>query len=502
MFDLRSASANVLQHGVTQSELQEVDAADDVGPGDAPWVVWQRIVTVLLVSAPPWFPTITGAIDSIAAGSRSVLFVVSPILALILILSCPPARGVIDTEVNWIVALLSSAGALATLALLHDRIPTLSQLWRIDMVGPVIFTAGATGVLLGLRYAYALWDVWLLLMVCASPVPFLLVGAVFGGSDAGLAGLACVFATLVVFRAARSCTPVWRSAAALVSLSGGLMASGGILALAPEFQSTLLIAAAVGAGVVPFAVTRVALRLAPGHPQSNPGLPVAKFPDFSPVAVLVVLGLSTVMLMAYPEPPWRAEPPHAAADWTARSGLHATKNYGFAARFLGPHSTVTRYAESQPTLPAAAVDVITTPSWGVLENFTNAQWYESSEPVDYESTTIRGPWGQSLVVRAAHSNADTAVNPEAPQWYALTWTWRIATGYQQVVVVASQHRDGKLPSPEAPSVSQSLLDPMLWIARQQPRQVSEVGPDTIAVAERLARGIIDAAGLGRNRVDT
>lgn len=464
--------------------------------------MWQRILTVLLVVAPPWFPAISGAIESIAAGSRSVLFVAAPILALVLILSCPPPRGVIDTEVNWIVSLLSSAGALATLALLNNRIPTTSQLWRIDMVGPVIFTAGATGVLLGLRYAFALWDVWLLLVVCVSPVPFLLVGAVFGGSDAGLAGLACVVATVVVFRAARSCTPVWRSATALASLAIGLMASGGILALAPELQSTLLIATAVGAGVVPFAVTRVALRVAPRTAQINPGLPVAKFPDFSPVAVLVVLGLSTVMLMAYPGPPPRAEPPHAAADWPARSGLRAFKNYGFAARSLGPHSTVTRYAESLPSSPVAAVDVITTQSRGVLESFTNAQWYESSEPVDYESAAFRGPWGQSLVVRAAHSHADTAVNPEAPQWFALTWTWRIPHGYQQVVVVANQHRDATLPSPEAPSVSQSLLDPMLWIARQQPRVVSEVEPDTIAVAERLARGIIDAAGLGRTRVDT
>ncbi|MFN8090007.1 MAG: hypothetical protein U0R81_13750 [Mycobacterium sp.] len=104
-----------------------------------------------------------------------------------------------------IVALLAGAGALATLALLNNRIPTLSQLWRIDMVGLVIFTVGATGVLLGLRYAFALWDVWLLLLICASPVPFLLVGAVFGGSDTGLGRLACVVAAFVVFRAARSC---------------------------------------------------------------------------------------------------------------------------------------------------------------------------------------------------------------------------------------------------------------------------------------------------------
>lgn len=502
MFDPRGADVNAPQHGVTQAELQEVDAAEQPRSERKPRAVQQRILIVLLVSAPPWIPTIYGAIDSIASGSRSVLFLVGPILALILILSCPPVRGVIDTEVNWIVASLAGAGALTTLALLNDRIPTLSQLWRIDMVGPVIFTVGATGVILGLRYAFALWDAWLLLVVCASPVPFLLVGAVFGGSDAGLSGLACAFATFVVFRAARSCGLLWRSTAALVSLSIGLMVSGGILALASDQHSALLVAAAIGAGVVPLAVTRVTLRIAPRKPHSNPGLPVAQFPDFSPVAVLAVLGLSTVMLMAYPEPPWRAEPPHAAADWAARSGLRASKHYGFAPRFLGPHSTVTRYADSQTTSPAAAVDVITTRSLGVLENFTNAQWYESSEPVDYGPATMRAPWGESLVVRAAHSNADTAVNPEAPQWYALTWTWRIASGYQQIVVVASQHKDGKLPTPEAPSVSQSLLDPMLWIARQQPRQVSEVEPDTVAAAERLARGIIDAAGLGRTRVDS
>ena len=146
------------------------------------------------------------------------------------------------------------------------------------MVGPVIFTVGATGVLLGLRYAFALWDVWLLLLICASPVPFLLVGAVFGGSDTGLAGLACVLRLSSFFRAARSCGPVWRSAAALVSFTIGLMVSGGILALAPEFQPTLLIAAAVGAGVVPFAVTRAALRLAPRKPSSHPACPLRNSP--------------------------------------------------------------------------------------------------------------------------------------------------------------------------------------------------------------------------------
>jgi len=229
--------------------------------------------------------------------------------------------------------------------------------------------------------------------------------------------------------------------------------------------------------------------------------PIAKLPDFSPAGVLVVVGLSTAMLLAYPEPPWRIEPPQAIADWAVRSGLRASRDYGFAARFLGPNSTITRYIASQTTSPAAAVDVITTPQWGALENFTNAQWYESSEPVDYEPTTIRGPWARSLVIRAAHSNADTATSPEAPQWYVLTWTWRVAVGYQQVVVVASQHRDGKLPTPEAPSVAQSLLDPLLWIARQQPKQVSVVDTDAIQLAERLARGIIDAAGLGRSHVN-
>ncbi|MFN8090008.1 MAG: hypothetical protein U0R81_13755 [Mycobacterium sp.] len=98
------------------------------------------------------------------------------------------------------------------------------------------------------------------------------------------------------------------------------MVSGGILALRLEFQLHAADRRRGDAGVASFAVTRAAL-LAPRKPSSHPGLPVAKFPDFSPVAVLVVLGLSAVMLVAYPEPPWRAEPPHAAADWVARSGL-------------------------------------------------------------------------------------------------------------------------------------------------------------------------------------
>ncbi len=479
---------------MTGTEVQEASA---VQIPHSRQDVWQRILVVAAVSAAPWFPPIFDAVGSITEGSRSVLFVVAPILACILLLNSDPPHGVVDTEVNWIVALLGGAGTLVALALLTDRIPTLTQLWRVDMLGPVVWTAGATAVLLGLRYAAGLWDIWLLLAVCASPLPFLLVAALFGGSDAVLTALACLFSTVVVFRASRRCAALWRVASAAVSLSVGLVSSGLVLTAAPEGQATLLVATVVGAGAIPFAFTFGVTRLAPARSEDKQFAPVAAIPDVSAVSVLVILGLSMAMLLAYPGPPQHPAAPQAADDWATRSGLRASTDFGFAARFLGPYSTITRYTESLPmTSPLAAVDVITTPMWGVLENFADAQWYPSSEPVDYQPMSMKGPWPGSLMVRTAHTNADTAVNPDSPQWYVLSWIWRVKAGFQQITVVVSQHKNRPLPAPSVPSVSQSVLSPLLWIARQQPRQISEVEPSTVELAEQLAWKIVDAAGLG------
>ncbi len=478
------------------ARLNEVSPAGPTTPPYTRWDLWQRILAVLVVSAGPWFFPIANLGSDLAAGSRAVLFVVVPILAWILASNCDPPRGVVDSEVDWIVSLLAGAGVFAAIVLFVNRIPTLAQLWRVEMLGPVVWTAIATSVFFGIRYAIRLWDLWVFLLACASPLPFLLISEALGGSDLTLAALCCAVAAIVVFRATRRYELRWRLLLAGVSLAIGLGASSLIVVGSSGQRTALLVAVVVGAGAVPYLVTRILPRYLPRYVTTNRpdgSLDVAGFPRLSPLSMVTILVMSVAMAVFYPVAPPNPPAPNAADGWLAASGLRPSGAYTAATGLLGPDATYTRYTESPPTSPSSAVDVITAPTRGALDDFAKAHWYDSTEPVEYQPVHLSGV--QGLAVRAAHSNADTAVDPTTAQWYALTWVWQVKTGFQQVIVVVNQHEDGPLPDPVGVSLSEAVIDPLLWIARQQPEPVSDVEPATVELAERLAAKLITTAGL-------
>jgi hypothetical protein len=273
---------------------------------------------------------------------------------------------------------------------------------------------------------------------------------------------------------------------------GGSAAWLAVAAL-PDRELGLMVAVVIGAGVVPGVTTYTVLRRAPRVSHEDADVPPAKLPSLSRWGVATIAVVSVASLLIFPLPPRQPTLVRAADDWAQRGGLEAVRNFSAAAALLGPHASVTRYVQTQKSSPPSAVDVITAPTRGILDDFVDAQWYASPEPVDYYPANLAA--APAMEIRSAYSNADNAVDPTAPQWYLLTWMWQVDSGFQQVIVVVSQHDEGRLPAPSGVSLSQVLLTPMLWIARQQPRQRSEVASKTVELAEQLALRLIGAAGL-------
>jgi hypothetical protein len=161
-------------------------------------------------------------------------------------------------------------------------------------------------------------------------------------------------------------------------------------------------------------------------------------------------------------------------------------------RFLGHDATLVRYAvPGVDGLPAAAVDVMTTANQAALNDYADAVWYPTSRPLEYEPAGTFS--SMPLGARVIHTNADTATNGAALDWYAVTWTWHTGDTSQRVTVIVSQALSGdQPPPPPAPlSMVAAVLRPAMWVTRQQPDAESRVDPlvsqRAIEVASLLLR---------------
>ena len=188
----------------------------------------------------------------------------------------------------------------------------------------------------------------------------------------------------------------------------------------------------------------------------------------------------------------RAAPavPEVRSDWTTAAGLQPTTTMDFITRFAGPGATLTRYR-----LPAAtgehavAIDVITAPNLARLRDYDDAIWYPTTVPVDYHAVSLPGP--VAVAARTMHTNADRTTTDHDGHWYALTWLWRTAESYQRVTVVVSQVAGpGDPPLPHALTLRNSLIEPLLWVFRQQPDVPGEVDQEVRDSADTVAAHIV------------
>lgn len=420
------------------------------------------------------------------AGSRTAFLVVVPVLLMLIAASYrTPPRGVGDAESDWIIAALIGAAGFAAIHLVGERMPSLSALWRLPMLGLAVWFACLLIIMFGVRHVLRMWPMWLFAMSTLTPLPHLLVTAALGGSDSAAVVVAAAFGAVAVALTVRTPHAGRRTAAAMSAFLGGVATA---FTVGPH--AGLLVTTALAAGAVPVAVTVAAHLLGVVEPGATRGFQF-DLPQRSARSMALLLAVAAALLcLNAGAGTAAAHPDSVAADWIERSELRPALRFPFIGRYLGDGSRLDRYTVvPEPGRPAAAVDVITTANPALLRDFADTVWYPSAHPVSYRSAapSDRLPAG----TRFAHSDADAATTGTEPQWYALTWLWSLGTVHQQVTVIVSQDVGGQRPPPQPRPLSwpAASLGPALWLARQQPDTAGRVDEQV------LARGLDLAAAL-------
>jgi hypothetical protein len=423
-------------------------------------------------------------------GSRAVYLVVVPVLAAIIANRYRTApRGVGDAESDWIVAMLFGVGCFTTILLITHRLPSIAALWQLNLISLVVWVACSTAVVFGIRYASRMAALWLFTLCCASPLPYLFVTAYLGGSNTAAALLAAGLGATALFISGRATPIKWRVAASAACLAtGGAM----VVAFAP---SNLLLTVAAAAGLVPAAFA-VVLHHFTGFADGNATVRATQR-SWVPFTVLAALAIGLLATNASTLP--LTTPPVARDDWTARSQLGPPVQFPFITRFMGPGTTLTRYSvPPDPGFPAAAVDVITTSNIGALRDYSQAAWYPTDAPVNFTRIDVGGPL--PVIVKMAHNNADSITGSDGHDWYALTWVWQTSATVQRVTVIVNQGQSEVRapPNPRSLSLQNTVIEPLLWIARQQPDSLGDVDNLTVRRAGDIARRLLSAGSSTRD----
>lgn len=435
-------------------------------------------VLCLIAYVPSYAHNVSDALD----GSRVAYLVVLPVLAALIATGHrSTSRGVGDGESDWIVAALIGGIGFTAIYLLAGRMPTLSAWWRLESLSVLVWAVCCVTILFGMRHAMTMWALWLFIAFFATPVPYLAVTAALGGTDAAAGSVAAAMGALAVFLATGTTSTHRRLLAAAVSFVAGS-------ALALTCAAWFVPMVAVVAGVVPVLVVIATRLVSSPQPAASPIAPVmphhtGRTVGFLAVATAVLFATGLHAQQSTPRRPM----PH---DWTPRSGLTAVTSYGFVTKFAGPRATLVRYAvPAQKGMPAAAVDVLSTPNGAVLDDLSDVVWYPTSRPVNYRD--VPATPGIPVGTRAFHSDADTAADAGARDWYALTWAQQSGSVAQRVTVIVSQTLSGDQapPAPQPPDVFDASVGSWLWLSRQQPPGLDHVDPLVTKRATSLAAAI-------------
>ena len=449
---------------------------------------WRRLLFLLVLLVTAFGPQMLATGRAIAEGSATAYLLVVPLLGILMAVGgSGMPRGVIDNESDWIVAGLIAGAGLLAFSLITRRMPTLGLFWRIDQVAVVLFLYASSILIFSARHVLRNSAAWIFVVLCAPVVPYLLLTAKLGGSAAGAVAVAAALGSVAVFWSDRAARRPLRALAAGLNFA---------LALGVDYLMTgqdLQLRVAVAAGLIPVistAVLRRSTRVTGGRPvvYAPPGRPQRRVWAF-PVLFAVALGLLVTSL------PLRAAPavPEVRSDWTTAAGLRPTATLDFISRFAGPGATLTRYRLPAGNADyAVAIDVITAPTLARLRDYDDAIWYPTTVPVDYHDTKLPGP--VAVAARTVHTNADRTATDQDGHWHALTWLWRTAESYQRVTVVVSQAEGLREPPlPHALTLRNSLIEPLLWVIRQQPDAPGEVAPEVRDTADSVAGQIAGAA---------
>ncbi|MDA4103819.1 hypothetical protein MMON44395_19880 [Mycolicibacterium monacense DSM 44395] len=449
---------------------------------------WPRVAAVLVLTVVSYFFVFAADFSRTVAGSHTAYLLVVPVLAVVIAAGYQIApRGVRDTESDWIIAALVGVFGLTAIHMTFNRVPTFAGLLHLESIGMVIWSFCCAVMMFGARHVGRMWVLWLFALCSETPVPYLFIVAKLGGSDTAAALLAAVMGAVAVFLSGR--TMRWRLLAAASCLTAAVTT---VIVL--DGYASLLSTVLIAAGVVPVLATTAKYRLSPIPEAAYSGRPT--LPRRSPLTLAVLVVAAVGLLVLHPPAAASPAPPLVGkADWVERAGLGSATSFPFITRWLGAGATLTRFdVPAVDGAPQAVVDIITSPNYGALQDFSDMVWYPSDRPANYE----RPAAGSALpaTARTVHSNADAATTDSSQDWYALSWIWRTPAGYQQVTVVVNQSATSptRPPAPQPPSLADTIIKPALWAARVQPETVGDVDAPVVERADEVVRRVLAAAG--------
>jgi hypothetical protein len=474
--------------GIGTADLQE----NRPSVGDSRFAFWWRTAVLAGLFFGAYGAVFAQVLNEAVSGSRAAFLVVAPLLVMVGATGYRlPARGVGDNESDWIIAAVTGAVGFSSIALITHRFPTLSGLWRLELVGALVWVACAGMIVFSTRHVIRMWQVWMFAFGCALTLPYLLTTASLGGSDTAAACVGALLGAISVYLAGRPTQRRWQIAATLLSLTTGCGLSVVLTSHLGLFATLIAVAA-----VVPVVVTVGLYHFTEMTGSHRWAAVSAGFHPLSPRSIVVLGVVAVGVLVTHIPAPLPPAPPLVSGDWAVRSGLGAPTQFDFVTRFLGPQSSLVRFqVPAAADTPAAAVDVITATNLAALRDYSDAVWYPSPIPVNFQPADIGSNDQFPLNARMMHSNADAATDVTAQNWYAITWIWKTARAYQQVTVVVNQSAMSP-DSPVAPaplSMADTVIKPILWVARQQPEWVGGVDKRVEKRADDIVRSLMAAA---------
>ncbi len=450
--------------------------------------LWARIVVVLALAAVAYVvPALNGFSDG-AAGSLSVYTLLLPLLAALVVAGYTrPPRGVSDAETDWIVAILVCGGGFFAVSLFSQRLPTLAALWRIDNLRPALWAAAAAMVVFSVRHVLRMWTVWVYVVFTAPVMTYLLLTAQLGGTDDDAALVAAAYGTLAVYFSARVVSWRWR----LLATGVNLVVAVALVPVTGYLTDSLLVRMTVVAGALPLLTIFVAHHTA--HVTGRQRFPHLRtqFPYRRGWSYPTLIVISLALLFTSLHAPKQPNTLMAHGDWTSKLGLRPIEHFGFISRFVGPGSTLTRY-QLPPgrDVDGLAIDVISAPNLARLRDYSSAVWYPSPAPTNYQPVTEPAP----VSAMSLQSGGSSITQTDRPsEWYLVTWIWEVPNGYQRVTIIMDEAVTPRQPPPPRPlTLRNSLIDPLLWLAREQPDAASSVPATVLAATNDVARQILQA----------
>jgi hypothetical protein len=490
VIDLRDDDVTAAIRAAVDAPFREQGGWRPVATHPSHRMFWIRMAVVAGLTALAYMFVYSEVLADALSGSRTAFLVVVPVLLLMIAVGYrTPPRGVGDAESDWILAALIGAACFAAIHLVSERLPTLSGLWRLPMLGALVWFACVLTVMFGVRHVVRMWGLWLFALCCVTPLPFLLTTAAFGGSDTAAVLVAAAFGAVAVVLAGRAAPRNARIVAGL-----GCYVAAAVVVLTPDRHTDLLVTTVLAAGVVPVLATAILLKTRSHLERAVRLNGSIDLPRRSALSVVVLTLVAAMLMLLHPSTGHGQTTNSVASDWIERSAMGTATSFSFITRYFGEDSRLDRYLVPTDTgMPAAAIDVITTGNRAALEDFADAVWYPSSRPVEYRPAEPSE--AMPLGARVIHSNADAATNGVDAHWYAVTWVWTAGSVHQRVTVIVNQTATGDQPPPEpAPlSLLNTSLRPALWVARQQPVSAGQVDELVTRHAADLVARINDVA---------